>query len=130
VTEPIWLPIEVVIETNRKIVTETGEPFFLRDRALLESAMEKPKNHYYYASEDDILNLSTILMFGIARNHPFEQGNKRSGFLSAVFFLERNGYAFSFYDSGSVGKAITFVLEGRMTERKFIESIRPYVVPL
>ena len=91
--------------------------------------MEKPKNHYYYAGEADIFNLSSILMFGIARNHPFEQGNKRTGFLSAVFFLERNGYTFAFSDSELMRKAIVFVLEGQMTEGEFIELIRPSVVP-
>lgn len=127
-TEPIWLPIEVVIETNRRLVTETEEPFLLRDRPLLESALGRPKNHYVYG-EEDVFILATTLLFGIAKNHPFEQGNKRTGFLSAVFFLELNGYIFSCSNSELMGKAVIFVLEGRLTEAEFVELMRPYVVP-
>jgi len=73
--------------------------------------------------------LAARLMFGIAQNHPFEQGNKRTGFLSAVLFLEANGYIFSCSNSELMGKAIVLVLEGRLTEAEFIELMRPYVVP-
>ncbi len=67
-TEPAWLPIDVVIDTNRRAVAETGEPFFLRDRALLESAVKKPKNHYCYGGELDVFAdapLAAIFLAGL-----------------------------------------------------------------
>jgi death on curing protein len=128
VSEPDWLPIEVVIRINEDSVTETGEPFFLRDRSLLESALARPLNHYIYG-EEDVFNLATTLIFGIARNHPFAQGNKRTAFLSAVLFLEQNGYIFSCANNEILGKAIEFVIDDRLTEAEFKEMIRPYVVP-
>jgi len=128
VTEPVWLPIEVVIRINEDSVTETGEPFFLRDRALLDSALARPRNHYAYG-EEDVFSLATTLIFGIAKNHPFEQGNKRTAFLSAVLFLEQNGYIFSCANNEILGKAIEFVINDQLTEAEFREIIRPYVVP-
>ena len=92
--EPVWLPIEAVIETNKDLVADTGEPFFLRDRGLLESALDSPKNSFFYneSGEIDIVDLATKLLLAIARNHAFEQGNKRTAFASALMFLELNGY--------------------------------------
>ncbi len=91
--------------------------------------MDKPVNHYLYSQQEDVFDLATILMFGIARNHAFAQGNKRTGFLSAVFFLERNGYILSCSNSELMGKVIGLVLEGRLTEAEFVELMRPYVTP-
>ena len=125
---PVWLPIEVVIRINEDCVTETAEPFFLRDRNLLESALARPPNHYAYG-EEDVFNLATTLIFGIAKNHPFAQGNKRTAFLTAVLFLERNGYVFSCANNEILGKAIELVINDQLTEAKFREMIRPYVVP-
>jgi death on curing protein len=128
VTEPVWLPLEVVIRINEDCVTETGEPFFLRDRSLLESAVARPIHHYTYG-EEDVFNLATTLIFGIARNHPFAQGNKRTAFLSAVLFLERNGYIFSCANNEILGKAIELVIKDQLTEAEFRDIVRPYVVP-
>jgi death-on-curing protein len=83
VTEPAWLSVETVSFINERVVAKTGEPFLLRNHVLLEMAVAKPKNHYHYRNIEDIASLATTLLFGIARNHPFEQGNKRTGFLSA-----------------------------------------------
>jgi death on curing protein len=90
--EPVWLSAETVITINKDLVEETGEPFFLRDRGLLESAVAKPINRFHYDGVEDVLSLAMTLLFGVARNHAFEQGNKRTGFLAAVVFLEANGY--------------------------------------
>ncbi len=127
-SEPVWLPIEVVIRINEDSVTETGEIFFLRDETLLESALARPQNYYAYG-EEDIFILATTLIFGIARNHPFAQGNKRTAFLSAVLILERNGYIFSCANNEILGKAIELGVNGQLTEAEFGEIVRPYVVP-
>ena len=89
--EPIWLSAETVIYINKEVVRETGEPFFLRDRGLLESAVANPINRFHYDGVEDVVSLATTLLFAVARNHPFEQGNKRTGFLAAVVFLETDG---------------------------------------
>jgi death-on-curing protein len=74
--DPRWLPIEVVIEINRTVVTITGERHFRRDPGLLDSAMARPQNAFAYG-EEDIVALAVRLL-GLSQTHAFEQGNKRT----------------------------------------------------
>lgn len=90
--EPVWLTIEDVVEYNMLVVEATGEPHRVRDRGLIESAVDSCRNHHAYSTTDDIVDLACTLMLGIARNHGFAQGNKRTGFVAAQAFLEINGY--------------------------------------
>jgi death on curing protein len=131
VSEPVWLPIEAVIETNRDLVAETGEPFFLRDRGLLESALDKPKNLYLYSEPGvvDMVDLATELLFAIARKHAFVQGNKRTAFASALMFLELNGYRVDEADEDMLGMLIVSVLERDLSEETFIKLLRKSIRP-
>ena len=78
--DPRWLPIGVVIEVSRTLVTMTAERHFLRDPGLLDSAMARPKNAFAYG-EEDIVVLAVRLLAGLAQAHAFEQGNKRTSSL-------------------------------------------------
>ena len=109
--EPTWLPLRAVIDANEALVAETGEPFLLRDKGLLESALDKPRNRFLYDGVDDIVDLAAALLFGIAQNHPFLQGNKRTAFASAVMFLELNGYRLSNQYDDRLGQLIVDTLE-------------------
>jgi death on curing protein len=121
--EPVWLSAETVITINKDLVEETGEPFFLRDRGLLESAVAKPINRFHYDGVEDVLSLAMALLFGVARNHAFEQGNKRTGFLAAVVFLEANGYTIEPDPSRATAASLVLVLEGRMSEEEFADLL-------
>ncbi|WP_414471678.1 type II toxin-antitoxin system death-on-curing family toxin [Microvirga sp. M2] len=114
------------MEICRDAVASTGEPFLLLSYDLLESAVYKPRAHYHYAGERDLLTLATTLLFGIARNHAFEQGNKRAGFIAAVIFLEMNGYMLTIADTEELGDWVLQVLNGDMTEKQFAEALRPF----
>lgn len=123
--EPLWLSAETVIYINERVVTRTGEPFLLRDRGLLESALAKPQNEFYYRNVEDVASLATTLLFGIARNHPFAQGNKRTGFLSAIDFLEINGYTVDVDDDEFLlGRLVVEVLEQKLDEERFADIFR------
>jgi len=125
VIEPLWLSAETVIYINERVVTRTGEPFLLRDRGLLESALAKPQNEFYYRNVEDVASLATTLLFGIARNHPFAQGNKRTGFLSAIDFLEINGYTIDVDDDEFLfGRLVVEVLEQKLDEERFADIFR------
>ena len=121
--EPVWLSAETVIYINEEVVRETGEPFFLRDRGLLESAVAKPINRFHYDGVEDLVSLATTLLFGIARNHPFEDGNKRTGFLAAVVFLETNGYTVEPDASLALAASIIYALLGALTEEQFADML-------
>lgn len=118
--------MEEVIEINKDTVSLTGEPFALTNRALLESAIASPINRFAYG-EHDVLTLAIGLLFAIARNHPFQQGNKRTGFMAAIMFLEINGYRLTVADTEFLGECINSVLRGKMTESAFEATLRPFV---
>jgi death-on-curing protein len=119
----------VIIEINQDAVTATGEPFFLRDGGLLESAWARPQNYWAYG-EDDIIVLAVTLLIGIAQNHAFEQGNKRTAFTAALMFLELNGYEFVGADSDELGQMVEAVMADEMTTEDFTEIFREGVAPL
>ena len=129
-TEPVWLSDETVVFINERVVAKTGEPFLLRNRVLLELAVAKPNSHYRYRYVEDVVSLATTLLFGLARNRPFEQGNKRTGFLSAVVFLELNGYAIDLADTDFLGHLVIAALEDRMSEDDFAHILRMKTVEL
>lgn len=106
----------------------TGEPHQLRSADLLAGACERPKNHWHYQNITDVVTLGALLLFGIARNHPFLQGNKRTAFLAMIGFLGANGYRFEVSDHAPNADYIVAAIEGRMTDAEFIEAIRPGVI--
>ncbi len=66
----------------------------LRDRGLLLSALSRAQQQFAYAERRDIIDMATAYTAGIVRNHPFVDGNKRTGFVVGILFLELNGYRF------------------------------------
>lgn len=125
-SEPLWLSSQDVIETNQDTVRGTGEPFLVRDSGLLESACDSPKNHYLYG-ETNILRLATVFLFALARNHPFEQGNKRTALTAALTFLEANGYLVALANTDWLGECVEAVIKREMTENQFILHLQPFV---
>jgi death-on-curing protein len=121
--EPFWVSPAGVILLNREVLNE-GERHILRDMGLLESACDKPRNIWTYEGQDDAAVLATSLCFGIARNHPFEQGNKRTAFAAMVGFLAANGFRLNLLDDRACSQSILAVLTGTETEDSFAESLR------
>jgi len=70
-------------------------PRGLRDRALLESALAKPQQHFTYAESPNMFEMAAAYTSGIVRNRPFVDGNKRTGFVVGILFLELNRYRFA-----------------------------------
>jgi death on curing protein len=126
--EPNWLPIEAVIDYNRLEAEASGEPHFLRDPGLLESALARPRNFFGFG-EEDIVVLAVVLMAGIARAHAFEQANKRTAFEAMWHFLRQNGYDLAIEDTARWADEVIALVEHRSTEDAFVRAIRPLVVP-
>lgn len=121
--EPRWLTLEELIAFNVIAVEDTGETHFLRDEGLLSMACHNPQNLFYYDGEDDLIVLAVRLMLAIARNHAFEQGNKRTGFIALRAFLEANGYRYIGPDSIELAEEIIAMIEGEMDEDAFVTLI-------
>lgn len=92
-TEPRWISKTQAIRMHAEQLAIFGGPPGLRDEGLLESALARPMYKWAHG-EHDLAVLAAAYAFGIARNHPFVDGNKRAAFLAAVVFLRKNGVRF------------------------------------
>lgn len=89
--EPLWLAEAVVLAIHERQLSEHGGIPGIRDENLLRSALERPINFFNY-SKPKLHELAAAYAFGLIKNHPFLDGNKRTGFLAAYVFLAINGY--------------------------------------
>jgi death on curing protein len=94
VTEPEWLDTEIMLDVHAEQLALFGGPEGVRDSGLLESALARPINKFAYG-ETDLASLAAAYAFGIAKNHPFVDGNKRAAFASLIVFLGLNGIDFA-----------------------------------
>lgn len=93
---PIWIEKRVVLTYHDMQLAEHGGSTGVRDDGLLESALARPQNLAAYANEPPTLQrLAAAYAFGIARNHPFVDGNKRTALVVAIAFMYRNGIVFT-----------------------------------
>jgi death-on-curing protein len=91
--EPQWVMRETVLASQEQLLAEFGGLSGLRDEGLLDSALNRPTQLFNYG-KPTLFELAAAYAFGLIRNHPFLDGNKRIGFTTAVVFLEINGYEF------------------------------------
>lgn len=87
-----WIELPVVLALHEEHLAEHGGEPGVRDEGLLDSALARPRNKAAYDSEIDAAALAAAYAFGIARNHPFIDGNKRTAFVAARLFLDLNGF--------------------------------------
>jgi len=88
---PIWLDPHVLLSLHNQLINEYGGLEGLRDTNLLESALMRPQHLLIYENPS-IFELAAAITYGIVKNHPFLDGNKRTAFMAAYIFLVRNGY--------------------------------------
>jgi len=93
-TEPVWIEEREALLFHDRLLALHGGSSGVRDRGLLQSALARPRQHAAYG-KSDIAMLAALYTAGIVRNHPFVDGNKRTGFVVGVLFLELNGYEFT-----------------------------------
>ena len=93
--EPAWIEEGVVLAIHDRLLALHGGRAGVRDGGLLKSALARPRQLAAYDAGVDIVDLATVYTGGIVRNHPFADGNKRTGFVVGVLFLELNGFRFT-----------------------------------
>ncbi|HSW09103.1 type II toxin-antitoxin system death-on-curing family toxin [Aquabacterium sp.] len=97
----IWIDPAVILAVHDEQLAEHGGAAGLRDAGLLESALARPRNLAQYG-EPDVAALAASYAFGLARNHPFVDGNKRSAFVATELFLHLNGWQLDASDADCV----------------------------
>lgn len=91
-TEPRWLSAVHVLAIHSDQIQSHGGSLGLRDKGLLESALDRPRNRFSYEPEADLPALAAAYGFGLSSNHPFVDGNKRVSFQVMYLFLGLNGF--------------------------------------
>jgi len=90
--EPVWVLRDVVIAVHQMLLAEHGGPPGIRDEALLDSALTRPQQRLAYDDNCSLFKLAASYSYGLSKNHPFVDGNKRVALTVAALFLELNGY--------------------------------------
>lgn len=118
----VWLRREALTALHAEQLAEHGGAAGVRDRGLLESALARPENLAAYG-EPDVFNLAAAYAFGIVKNHPFVDGNKRTGFQAAATFLLLNGQMLTASDQGVV-ETVLGLAAGEVNEEDFARWLR------
>src|SRR6202044_1490664 len=124
--EPIWLDVEIVIDLHAEQLALFGGPDGIRDQGMLESALGRPINKFTYG-ETDLAALAAAYAFGIARNHPFVDGNKRAAFGALIVFLGLNDIDFLVPPESATAMIFSFAAGGVNEEGlpRWIRNICP-----
>lgn len=124
-----WLRTDAVLAMHKRQIAEHGGGGGVRDLGLLESALARPQNIAVYEPDADIARLAAAYAFGIAKNHPFVDGNKRTSLVACRTFLILNGYQL---DASPTDKYLTFLslAEGTLSEEELAEWLREKAVEM
>lgn len=95
----------------------------MRDKGLLKSALARPRQHHAYADSPDIVEMAALYTAGVVRNHPFIDGNKRTGFVLGVLFLELNRFAFKASEEDAT-QVVTSLAAGTLDEAGYSSWLR------
>jgi len=123
VREPIWIDERDALALHDRLLALHGGAAGLRDDNLLISALARPRQHHTYGDAPDIVDLAAIYTAGVLQNHPFVDGNKRTGFLLGILFLELNGYKFNASEEDTT-QAVMALASGTIDEAEYGAFLR------
>lgn len=126
-TEPRWLSEQIALALHDRQLAEHGGPSGVRDPGALQSALTRPINRWNYG-EDDPYFLAAAYAFGIARNHPFVDGNKRTAWVAARLFLRKNGFVLEYSEPDAIATVIALAA-GNISEEHLAEWFREHRAP-
>jgi death-on-curing protein len=122
VKEPEWITAPIVLAIHDEQLAIHGGSSGVRDIALLESALDRPRNKWAYESAE-LPELAAAYAFGVARNHPFVDGNKRTALLALYTFLGVNGVDFVVAEADAAAMILTLAA-GEVSEESLARWIR------
>jgi death on curing protein len=123
--EPRWLSRLVVDAIHNDQLREHGGLPGIRDENVLESALPRPQQKWHYAEDTDLATLAAAYGFGLVKNHPYRDGNKRIGLLAIATFLGINGHDLRATDADVVTQ-IFALADNRVSEAELADWIRAH----
>jgi death-on-curing protein len=122
--EPTWIDLDIALAIHDRQLSEHGGGAGVRDAGALESALARPLNRWAYG-DDDRCALAAVYAFGLARNHPFVDGNKRTAWVLARLFLRLNDVAITFAPDDALATVIPLAA-GVLTEDGLAHWLRAH----
>lgn len=124
--EPVWIEKRDALALHDRLLALHGGASGVRDEGLLESALARPRQYFAYSRKADVIQMAAAYASGIVRNHPFADGNKRTGFVVGILFLELNGYRFSASEEDAT-QAVLALASGVLDEAGYTAFLRANV---
>lgn len=124
---PVWIDTRAILFLHEESLAMFGGARGLRDGGLLESALARPLNQHLYKPDGDISELAAAYAFGLAKNHPFVDGNKRTAFLALGLFLAVNGWRLETTQVDAI-EAMLSLAKGTLDEGSLASWIRGRIV--
>ncbi len=119
ILEPVWIETELALAIHDRQLAEHGSPIGVRDASALDSALARPRNQWAYG-EVDFCALAAAYAYGVARNHPFTDGNKRTAWVLARLFLGLNEIRIAFTPEEAI-QMVLALASGTLTEADVAE---------
>jgi death-on-curing protein len=123
---PAWIDKRALLLLHKESLAQFGGAGGLRDEGLLDSALARPVNKHPYEGCKDLAVLAAAYGFGLARNHPFVDGNKRVAFLAVGVFLAMNGHRLTVKPVDAI-EAILALAAGSLDEAHFADWIKTHL---
>ncbi len=124
--EPVWIEKAVALAIHDRQLAEHGGGVGTRDEGMLESALARPVHQWTYG-QDDRCHLAAAYAFGVVRNHPFVDGNKRTGWVLARLFLALNGMELRFDAADAIRTMLAFAA-GDLSEEDLADWFRTHLL--
>jgi death on curing protein len=115
--QPTWIDIDSIHLFHDAQIERHGGSYGIRDNNLLESALGRPQNIHAY-NQGNMFDMASAYAYGIAKNHPFVDGNKRTALITSILFLELNGYVFTASEAEAVHMIISLA-NGEIEEKLY-----------
>ena len=116
--EPTWIEEREALAIHDQLLALHGGAAGVRDLSMLSSALARPRQHHAHGASSGIGQLAALYTAGIVRSHPFVDGNKRTGFVVGVLFLELNGFNFRACEEDAT-QAVLELAAGRLDEKGY-----------
>jgi len=123
VKDPVWIDERDALALHDRLLALHGGASGLRDEGLLKSALARAQQIHAYADAPHVIDMAAAYTAGIVRNHPFIDGNKRTGFVVGILFLELNGYIFKASEEDAT-QAVLNLAAGTLDEAGYASLLR------
>jgi len=127
VSEPFWIDASALRLLHRETLAEFGGLSGMRDEGLFLSALARPRNLFVYEEVTNISRLAAAYAYGLARNHPFSDGNKRAAFLAIGMFLAINGFLLKVEPTEAVNTMLALAA-GDLAELELTKWIEKFIL--